>query len=417
MIIRLLNYIVGYVYMELHGEKRERFINLCTKRKISLWKVKNIPEGYGFYIYAKDVRFLREIIKKTGIRPAIKKKYGMPFLLFKHRKRKAFLLGIMTAFAIVYVMSQFIWDISIEGNYSYTKYEIIKLLEENNVFHGMKKTDADCEKIEKLVRNEFFDITWVSVELTGTRLIVHMRENFDDTQSNMKENQNEQVNNTQTGYMLVSEKDAVIESIITRTGKPMVKSGDTVTEGTVLIDGKYDIMGDYEAYIRTQYVKADGDVYGYVVYPYDETIKREYKLKTYTGNEYAYNKIRINDKAADFCFYEADYKEYDRIETEKQCSIVGDFYIPVYISEILCREYVTESVFYTDEELKKAAETKLSIFLENLSKKGIQIIENNVKIEVGTDCVRLTGEIKVLEKLGTLKEVPIIMEDIKKSDE
>ena len=281
----------------------------------------------------------------------------------------------------------------------------------------MKKSDVNCEQIEKLVRNNYFDITWVSVELTGTRLIVHIRENFDDINNINSVGNDAEDEGDENGYMLVSDKDAVIESIITRTGKPMVKSGDIVNKGSVLIDGKYDIMGDYEAYIRTEYVRADGDVYGYVIYPYDETIMREYNLKTYTGNEYTYNRIRINDNAADLYISGVDFEEYDRIETEKQLSIVGDFYIPVYFSEVVCREYVTSSVLYTDDELKMASEAKLEVFLENLSKKGIQIIENNVKIEIGTDSVRAVGEIKVLEKIGTLEAVPINMEETKTDNE
>ena len=44
--------------------------------------------------------------------------------------------------------------------------------------------------------------------------------------------------------------------------------------------------------------------------------------------------------------------------------------------------------------------------MENLSEKGIQIIENNVKIEINANEASASGQIKVIEKLGTLKEMP-----------
>lgn len=408
MIIRLLNYIFGYVYIEAYGEKKERFINLCRKRQVSIWKVRDVTDGYGFYMYAKDFKLLKEITKKARIRVKIKERYGLPFFLFRYRKRKAFLLGIITAFVIVYIMSLFIWDISVDGNYTYTKYEIIRFLKENNVYHGMKKSEVDCETIEKLVRNNYFDITWVSVELMGTRIVVHIRENFDDTGNEEETGGNEDTAD-EGGYMIVSDKDAVIESIITRTGVPLVKAGDTITAGTVLIDGKYDITGDYDEYIRTEYVRADGDVYGYVTYQYMEEVEREYTLREYTGEEYSYDRIRVHDKAADFHIGGIKYEKYDKIETERQLSIAADFYVPVYISKITCREYVTSRVKYSDDELYQIADGKFSVFLENLSKKGMQIMENNVKIEITTDGVRASGEIKVIEKLGTLK--PVIKED------
>lgn len=419
MIIRLLNLLFGYVYMEAYGDKKERFINLCRVRGISVWHIKDIEGGYGLYIYARDFRLLKEIVRKTGMRVRIKKRYGLPFFLFKYRKRKAFLLGIMTAFAIVYTMSLFVWDISVDGNYTYTKYELIKFLDENGVFHGMKKSEVDCEAVEKLVRNNYFDVTWVSVELRGTRLIVHIKENFDDISvgETGEKNDGENTPEGNGGYMIVSNKDAIISGIITRTGKPMVKEGEQVTAGTVLIDGQYDIMGDYDEYIRTEYVRADGDVYGYVTYNYSDTIDRSYTLRTYTGNETAYKKIRINDDEAELNIFGDDYEKYDKIETERQLTLAGDFYIPVYCVDVLCREYTTRTAGYSDEELKAAAEKKLSYFLQNLSKKGIQIEENNVTIVVDTDKVTATGDIKVLEKIGELKAVPENREDIKQEHE
>ncbi len=410
MIIRLLNFIFGYVYIEAYGEKKERFINLCRKRQVPIWKVRDISDGYGFFVYAKDFKLLKEIVKKTDIRIKIKERYGLPFFLFKYRKRNAFFFGIITAFIIVYVMSLFIWDISVDGNYTYTKYEIIQFLMENDVYHGMKKSEVDCETIEKLVRNNYFDITWVSVELTGTRIVIHIRENFDDTGEKKVQSDTENGDIAgDIGYMLVADKDAIVESIITRSGLPMVKEGQAVTRGAVLIDGKYDITGDYDEYIRTEYVKADGDVYGYVTYPYTDIVEREYTLREYTGEEYTYRKLRINDSAANLDLFGVEYKLYDRIETEKQLSIVGDFYVPVYMSEITCREYTTKTVKYSDEELMAVAEGKLTIFLENLSKKGIQIMENNVTIEIGTNGASASGSIKVREKIGKLE--PVVVEE------
>lgn len=402
MIIRLLNYIFGYIVAEVYGEKKERFINLIRARQISIWKITDIENGYRFNMYAKDFKLLKDIIRKTKMKIRIKERYGLPFLLFKYRKRKAFALGILTAFIICYGMSLFVWDISVEGNYSYTKYEILDFLEENQVYHGMKKEAVDCEEIEKKIRNNYFDVTWVSVELKGTRLIVHMRENFDD--AGLKEEALAEYEEGK-GYMLVSSKDAVIESIITRTGKPMVKKGQQVAAGDVLIDGKFDIQGDYEEYIRTEYVIADGDVYGQVVYSYNDETQREYINKRYTGNEKTYTRLRLNDNSVELGLGGIDYEKYDRIEEERQISIVGDFYVPVYMGKIIYREYENESLKYTDEQLKEIEEIKLSYFLENLSKKGIQIKENNVTIEVGQDKASAYGNIVTIERIGELRPV------------
>ena len=45
MIVRLLNYIFGYIVAEVYGEKKERFINLIRGRQISIWKITDIENG------------------------------------------------------------------------------------------------------------------------------------------------------------------------------------------------------------------------------------------------------------------------------------------------------------------------------------------------------------------------------------
>ncbi len=396
MILKILLYISGYLKVSIIGDKKERFINLCCNRNIEIWGLSDIEDGYLCYMSVGDFRKIKGIARKSHMKILIKKKFGLPFLLHKYRKRKAFVAGIVTAFVIVYLLSGFIWDISIDGNYSYSSYEILDFLKQNNVYHGMKRNDIDCETIEKNVRNEYFDITWVSVELTGTRLIVHIKENFDDIRQ-----EDEDVNAWgEKGCSIVSDKEAVIESIITRSGTPLVKVGDTVNPDSVMIDGKYDILDDYGVILRTEYLKADGDIIGRVVYNYSETIDRKYIMRKYTGEQKTFHIYRIQDNEINLFSNKVDYEYYDKIVEEEQLSIANNFCLPIYFSSMTYREYENIEVFYTDVQLQELSEKKLSVFLENLAKKGIQIIENNVRIEVGINEVKSTGEIIVLENIG-----------------
>lgn len=403
MFIWMVRYYLGYVKVSATGKKCERFINLCKARNISIWQICCYEDRIDFYIYANDYKKLIEIVRKTGLRTKIQERYGLPFFLYKNRKRKAFMLGILTSFLIIYGLSMHIWDITFEGNFSHSKYEILDFLQTNNVYHGIKKNEIDCEAIEKLIRNEYNDITWVSVEIRGTRMLVHIKENFDE---------NDAAEDKKAGNepcSLVSTRDAIIESIITRSGVAMVKAGDVVTEGTLLISGTFDVMGDYEEYIRTEQVKAQGDVYGLVTYEINEEINREYVDRNYTGNEITVNKYRFNQKEFELSLKKPDFEYYDRIENENQISLVSDFYIPVYLGQVVYREYVPENKLYTDNELKNLANKKINVFLENLSKKGIQIKENNVTIDIGEKGVSIRGNVKAVESLG--REVPIEVQD------
>lgn len=76
-------------------------------------------------------------------------------------------------------MSLFVWNIHIEGNFTRTDEVILEFLESKHIEHGMLKKKVNCERIVKDIRKEFDDIVWVSAYVTGTRLMIQVKENTD----------------------------------------------------------------------------------------------------------------------------------------------------------------------------------------------------------------------------------------------
>lgn len=63
---------------------------------------------------------MKTAAKKAGVRLFLRKKYGLPFFLFRNRKRKPLAAGFVCFFLFLYGLSFFIWDISFEGNLRFT---------------------------------------------------------------------------------------------------------------------------------------------------------------------------------------------------------------------------------------------------------------------------------------------------------
>ena len=399
MIEWLLNKCRGYVCIQITGDSIERFFNLINARGIHIWDIRKEEDKALFYICVADVRDLRTIIKKTKIRFCIRERYGLPFFLFSNRKRKMFFLGLLSGWFIVYIMSLYVWNISFEGNSRHTDDELMKFINELGINEGMKQADVEPEEIEKAIRNEFFDITWASVEVSGTMLRIHVREN-----SNYKAETDESTGDTfenETGDVLAT-RNATVVSIVTRTGTPLVKKGAQVKTGDTLIEGKYTLYGDDLAVITEHEVRADGDIVGRVIYEISETINRSYKKKIYTGNEYTVENIVYNNSEVELTLpWEVEkYEMYDTISTGNRLSIGEDFYLPVYMGKILYKEYTIEDDKYTDEELESLANEKIEYILKKLEKNTIQILDNNVKIEIDGEVCQISGQITVLEYIG-----------------
>lgn len=388
------SFLEGAVKICVSGEEQKRFLNLCKSGNLSLWEI-TTGENYTFWMKRKEIYHLKKIRRKTGCHVMIKEKYGLPFLLYRYRKRKMFFAGIAVSFLITHACSGYIWDLEVCGNYSYTEEEMLAFLKQEGIEAGIEKKEVDCDAIEKSIRNEFFDITWVSVEVSGTRLILHLKENEQILQENRQD--------VLTESNLVAKKDGIIKEIEMRSGTLAVRREMPVKQGDILVYGSYEIMDDAGEKVRTQYLAADADIYAQVEYSYEEHLPLSYRKKSYQKEKNCYG-IRLS--RGEVFFLKADEQENTEcLTTEIPCSLYQDFYLPLTFLKKTYRTYEYEDAFYEETEAKKICEEKFAYFLENLEKNTIQIIENNVTIEVTDgECVA-RGSVVALESIG--EPVPI----------
>jgi similar to stage IV sporulation protein len=267
LIIRILKYLRGYVIIRITGFSPERFLNLCSNHQILIWDLKNIGNAYEMCISIKSYKRLKSILKKTKTKSAILEKRGLPFFLHKYRKRKIFFLGILICAALIFLLSSFVWNIHIDGNYSRTTDVILEYLSEEGISHGIRKNKVDCNEIVRKLREKYDNIIWVSAKIQGTRLIIHVQENTDTV---LEEKQEYEPSD------LIADKTGIITSIITRAGTPHVNVGDTVEKGDMLVQGMLEIKDDSGAVASREYCASDADIYAQTVYQYKDEFPMEY---------------------------------------------------------------------------------------------------------------------------------------------
>lgn len=386
----IARYFVGFVTVRIDGLNKERFINLCHNKDISIWNLTYKDDFYEANIALWDYKKIKQPLKKTHVHLEIIDKCGLPFIMHKYRKRKIFGFAVMFFGIIIYAMSLFVWDISLEGGYSYTDIEITNYLESIGVFEGIRKSSIKCEEIEASIRNNYYDITWVSAELTGTRLIIHIKENFDEM--------NEQATSN-SPQDLISDSDGEIVSIITRTGTPLVKVGDIVKKGDILVSGIVNILDDSKEIKSTEYVASDADIYAKVEYKYNYSFNTEYEYKEYTGKSKNGKYIQLFDYRLGTYYFDK-YENYELIKDENQLYLFDSLYLPFYYGKECMKEYNLAKKTYSETEAIKVAKKELENFFSKIQEKGIQIIANNVKIDVENGVCVSSGIITMIKPIA-----------------
>ncbi|MCL2052509.1 MAG: sporulation protein YqfD [Lachnospiraceae bacterium] len=397
--LKFFQFIHGYLIIKVQGFSPERFMNLASHHRLFLWDIENHGDFYLMSISLKDFYKLKSITKKTGTRVFIQKKCGLPFYVPRVKRRKFFVLGLILSMSFWIWMSAFIWAIEIRGNFHLTNDVLLRFLSEQGLKVGKRRKDVDIEKIEKSLRNEFDIITWTSARINGTRLILQIKENELGEPEEIAA-----VISDEEGFDLVAAKDGVIVSIMTRSGVPLVMAGSEVFAGDVLVEGGVPIFNDDLTVRSYQYYQADADIYLRTDFNHIEILPIDYEEKVFSGKESKVRYFEILGKRIKFGFFSHDFENFDIIDEKTQVRLLENFYLPLFFGSELAREYQINAKKYSSEEAKTIFSGTAKKIIENLTEKGVQIIEKNVTMKKDNVNWYLDVDFLVIEKTG--KSVP-----------
>ena len=370
-----IQYIKGYVTIKVWGYSTERLLNLCGNHNILVWDIVNHGDYDTMNISVKGFFALKPLLKKTGTKASVLKRYGLPFFMSKMQRRKIFVAGFACCMVFWILMSQYIWNIKIEGNYVLTEDILLDYLEEKNIHVSMKKNSLQIEELEKSLREDYDVITWTSVQLKGTTLLVYIKEND-------MPNYDQSGQSTQTeGMDLIATKAGTISYIITRSGVPQVSLGDTVEKGDVLISGAVPVYNEDTTVRKYQYAQSDADIK--LRYVESVSVKRDilYEDKIYSGAQKKMLMFGINDREWNLKWGKIEYEEYDISGEKKQVRLLEHLYLPIFYGTKTVQEYDTVRQKHTEEEMNAIMQEEWDKIISTLEEKGVQIIEKNVTIK------------------------------------
>ncbi len=399
-----VQYIRGYVTIKVWGYSTERLLNLCGNHNILVWDIVNHGEYDTMNISVRGFFALKPLLKKTGTRAAVLGKYGLPFFMSKMQKRKVFVAGLLCCLVFWMLTARYIWNIEIEGNYVLTDDVLLDYLEENKIHVSMKKNELQIEELEKALREKYDVITWTSVQLKGTTLLISIKENEMPVYE-----QNDQTD-TEKGTDLIAARSGTVSYIITRSGVPQVALGDTVEKGDVLVSGAVPVYNEDTTVRKYQFTESDADIL--LRYTESVSVKRDilYEEKKYSGRQKKMVMFGINDKEWNIRLGKIPYEEYDISGEKKQVRLLDRLYLPLFYGTKTIQEYEMVRQKYTEEEMNAAMQEEWNKIISTLEEKGVQITEKNVTIKKNDDNWVLNAHMQLEE--AAVQSVPTETEPV-----
>ena len=387
----LLNYILGYLRIEVEGYFIEKLINLSSNKSILLWNSKREKSTLLYTnISIKDYRKIVKIAKKTKCRVKIKEKKGLPFIFNKYRKRKIFFLSLCLIVVGIVILSNFIWNIELTGNTNISKEELIAVLEQEGLKVGTAKNKINTKEIVSKVRLDRNDLAWIGIELKGTNALVKVVE-ADKKPDIIKE---EEYCN------IVATKPGVIVKTNAINGTSLVKQGDTVNKGTILIAGW--LEGKYTG---TRYVHANGEIIAKVWYEEKQKVELNQVISKENGNSENKYSVKINNFQINFYKTLSKFEKYDTIGETKKIKMFSDFYLPIEITKITNKELIEERLTYSKEEAKQIAVEKAKKLLDEKIEDKEKLVNTYINYNETEEYIEAQVIYEVLEEIGTKEKI------------
>ena len=387
----LIRLIVGYVRIEVEGYYIERFINICTNKKILIWNLKR-EKGVKLYlnIGINDFKKLSAIARKTNCKVKILRKRGVPFLLNRYKKRKLFAIFLILILALIFTSSRYVWnvDISIKDNLELEN--ISEDIENLGITRGIPKNKIDTEKVINELRLKRDDIAWVGIDIVGTSVKINI----------VKADKSPDIIKNTDYYNIVAKKAGTIQKITAQNGTAVVNVGDTVQKGDILIAGYME-----GKYTDTRYVHSLGEVDAIILYEKSKEVRFNQDIYHYTGNEE--NKYEISFNTWKIKLYKnfSKFNLYEITTEEKNIKLLDNFYLPISIKKITNKEQTKENKTYSIEEAVDIGEKELSPEIEKEIENKDMIIDKNVKKEEYENSVIVTVIYSVLENIGENQKI------------
>ena len=262
---------------------------------------------------------------------------------FKHKKALLFSLLIS---AILYAYSSsLVWDIRIDGNESIPDSEIILELSNQGFEVGSSWSKVDKSVVESSVLKNNGNISWININKRGTVAYVTVLERNDTEDINFPSNEYANI---------VATEDCIIEEVTVKSGTAVVKPGDVVKRGDLLISGICSAESG-------GFCKAEGTVVGRVNEKIDVNLARNHEIRVQKERKiYSISLNFFNFSLNIFKLYRNSTDECDIIDYEKSYSLLDKIKLPFSINVKYITEYCVESAEYSDTEIVNIATARLN---------------------------------------------------------
>lgn len=393
---KAVNFFRGSIRVSVECPYPERLVNVCAQNDVEFWDLKRLSATtVHITMFIGGYRRLRALADKAGFEIRQVKKTGVPFFLWKIRKRYVLVAGMLLMFLSVWGMSLFVWEIDVRGNEKVPPQQILQALRELGVGIGSFGPSINSEAISNEMILRIPQLAWIAVNVSGSHADVLVRERVPKPP----------LTDETTPMMVCALKSGIIAKMSVLEGARVFTVGNTVQAGDVIVTGIMDSLASGK-----RMVHAMADVEARTWYELSCRMPLNTLTKTYTGGTITKTSVILAGNRINLYFNgRISFDNYDKITKENIIKLPTGNILPIAIVTEKYSEYTTAQ---TELALLSAEEILQKRLLDRLKLQVTdgEIVKTEFITEMDNGVIRVTLKAECLEQIAA--ERPFTAEEL-----
>ncbi len=222
-----------------------RILNGLCRERVSVKSCKKELRRLTLTVASSDLEQAKKYFEEHSCNYVISEQKGPLHASKSFFSRYGLIAGIVVSFAAVIFMSMLVIDIDVSGLSEVSISAVEEVLIEHNIRQYSLKRNVDYNSLQQSLAS-IDGVASASVTVKGVRLLISIMEELPKGTVPVYDYDG-----------LYAECDTIITKVVVQSGTAMVKAGDTVKAGELLI-GAFNVLDD----TRIIAVAARGEVYG-----------------------------------------------------------------------------------------------------------------------------------------------------------
>ena len=271
-----------YTRIECEERNASRLLNTFLDKKVRIKNLKSKDGKLTFCIDDKNLKTVTQVLSAQRMEYRVLKRGGAYLAKKTALRYLSLVICALIALTGICLGTKVCLGVEIECADGTQRAQIMQILDEFGYKKYSRKTSLDTKALSYAITSEVDDIGFANCYFEGGILKIEV--------------QNVHSDETPESYSrIVASCDGIITRVLVYSGTALVKAGDVVKAGDLLIDGYIDTYPDTEDNERIA-VEAAGEVYAECAYSARVTLSEKALERVRTGNSHKNTQIYVFGK-------------------------------------------------------------------------------------------------------------------------